>query len=185
MNESISVRDVMTRSYVGLSEGDSVAGAATLMRDEGMNFAVVLRGKNPVGVLDAEDIVVLVADDVDPKETTVVDAMHDVPVSVEADGPLSEAAAAIADSGRRRAIVSEGDEVLGVLSEADIVTAHSVMSTPTQEPVEPSVGSNPSSPMATDETDFDEQGVCEVCGSLVRSLRSANGQLVCPDCLEV
>lgn len=182
MNRSVRVRDVMTRSYVGVSESDPVTGAATLMRDDGVTSAVVLRGQKPVGMLHAGDLIDLIADGRDPESTTVTAAMTDSVISIDADSDVTTAVNAIADTDARQLVVLENGEITGVLSEHDMITAHAIRQTdPTDHAPETEPLNSAQSP--TDE--FTTQSVCEACGSLAESLTERNGQLVCPDCVQI
>lgn len=180
MDETVTVRDVMDRSYVGVNEADPVVGAARLMREEGVDSALVLRGSDPVGVLRADDIVSLVAAEEDPDDVTVGEVMSTGTVSVAADSPVEDAVDAIAENGLRRVIVRDGEDVAGVLSEHDVVTAHTVLSTP-DTPREAPTATAP----GLESEVYGSQGVCEVCGSLTRNLTEYNGQLVCADCRDM
>lgn len=185
MDDPVTVRDVMNRSYVGVSESDSVAGAAELMREEGVHSAVVLRGSEPVGVLDEDRLIDLVADRRDPTETTAGDVMRPA-VAVDADQRLEQAIGAMATDGLRHLLVEEGGDVVGSVSEHDVVTAYSVLGART-EPIDaqPATPSDQAGALAADldREVYSTQGVCESCGALTRDLSSHNGQLVCPDCL--
>ena len=183
MDEPVTVRDVMNRSYVGVSEADTVAGAARLMREEGVHFAVVLRGSDPVGQLDEDRLLALVADDRDPTETTAGDLMREPVVAVDADRPLAEAVGAMTTDGVRHLLVESDGELVGSLSERDVVTAHAVLGGQ-PEPPEPVMatptGAEPD--LDPEREVYSSQGVCENCGSLTRELADHNGQLLCTDC---
>ena len=180
MNETVAVRDVMDRTYVGVSEGDPVAGVASLMDEEGVDHAVVLRGNKPAGVLRASDIVALVAAGEEPEDATVEDVMTDPPVSIDGDARLADAVDVIAGDGARRVIVTEGDAVAGVLTDHDVVTARAI------RPSEDDPDEIPTAEHATPGSEvYGSQGVCEVCGALTRTLTDDNGQLVCADCLDM
>jgi CBS domain-containing protein len=185
MDAEVIVRDVMTREYVGVSESDTVLGAVRLMSDEGVGSVVVLRGREPVGIMTEADVLSLVANEENPKETTVSEAMTKPVVSIPPDRSLADAAGMMAQQGIRRIIVTGADdELLGVLTERDVISA----------------SASPSSITRTNERDIDEaelsgrmetnggdskyanQSICEVCGSLTHDLSNVNGQLVCADC---
>jgi CBS domain-containing protein len=185
MDEPVTVRDVMNRSYVGVSEADSVAGAAELMRDEGVHSAVVLRGSEPVGVLDEDRLIDVVADRRDPAETTAGDVMRPA-VAVDADQRLEGAIGAMTTDGLRHLLVEENGEVVASVSEHDIVTAYSVLGARTEPAEAPMATPTAVGDEAAAELDrevYSTQGVCESCGALTRELSSHNGQLVCADCL--
>ena len=183
MDETTTVRDVMTRAYVGVSEGDPVTGAAELMTEEGVDSVVVLRGSEPVGMLHASDVVALVAGGSDLEATPVDEAM--APVSaIGADEGISTALGAITSRDARGMVVVEGDEVVGLLTERDLITAQWIQPPAPEEADEPLLAAGVEEGPSIDE-EFTAQGVCEVCGSLVRDLTNDNGQLVCTDCLEM
>lgn len=188
MNRSLSVGDVMRREYVGVSEGDSVAGATELMQEEGVDCALVVRGSDPVGILTASDVVALVARGEDPAAADVGAAMRQPVITVDPDDDLSEAVGAIADRDVRwLAVVSEG-ELVGTVTEHDIVTAPMALS-PVGDPETPETPDPPEREREQAQREaglrsptYTTQGVCEVCGALSRSLDSHNGQLVCEEC---
>jgi len=185
MNGSLSVGDVMRRDYVGVNEGDPVAGAAELMHEEGVDGALVVRGSDPVGIVTGGDVVEMVARGDDPADTAVDAIMRQPVITVGPDDDLSEAVGAITDRGVRWLVVVAEGEVAGMVSEHDVLTAPTALS-----PVEGVGSSEPTDPVGAPNTDvglqsatYATQGVCEVCGALSRDLDSHNGQLVCEDCL--
>ena len=184
MDEPVTVRDVMNRSYVGVNEADSVAGAAALMREEGVLNAVVLRGSEPVGAVDGARLLDLLAAGEDPEETTVGELMRPA-VAVEADQPIERAVGAMATDGLRSLLVEERGDLVATVSAHDLLTAYSVMGAPTEPLETPAVipGGGGELEADLDREVYSTQGVCESCGALTRELSSHNGQLVCADCL--
>jgi len=184
MNESLSVADVMRRDYVGVNEGDSVAGAAELIHEEGVGSALVLRGREPVGVLTSRGVVEVVASGADPDELSVEDAMREPAVTIDREADLAEAIGTIVDRGVRQLAVVDGEGAVGVVSEHDIVTAPTVLSAAShgsdatsQAPIENRPEGEPRTEARS------TQGVCEGCGALAGSLDAHNGRLLCADCL--
>lgn len=183
MEDPATVGDVMNRTYVAVSEGDSVAGTADVMRREGVEGALVVRGRDPVGILRATDIVDLVAAGEDPDATTVGDVMVGPPPSIAPHRPFEDAVNAFVGSDTRWVVVVETDEVVGMLSPRDLVTASALLSGTDAAREEP--GPAASELRSPDEAGDVIQSVCEVCGSLSRSLMDVNGQLVCADCRDI
>lgn len=183
MDDPVTVRDVMNRTYVGVSEADTVAGAAQLMAEEGVHSAVVLRGSDPVGVIDEDRLLDLVADRRDPTETAASEVMRPV-VTVDADRRLEQAVGVMTTDGIRHLLVEDDGELVGSVSEHDILTAHAVL-TARPEPVEVPLGNAGAADLGGNpERDvYSTQGVCESCGSLTRDLANLDGQLLCPDCV--
>ena len=186
MDQSPSVGDVMRREYVGLNEGDTVAGAAELMHEEGVDGALVVRGSDPIGILTASDVMAVVAGGDDPATIAVDAVMRQPVVTVGPDADLTEAVGAMADRGVGcLAVVSQGD-LLGMLAEHDLVTAPIILSPvgsgATPDPTESAVGEPERRDVGLRSATYTTQGVCELCGALSRSLDPHNGQLVCEDC---
>ena len=191
--EGVTIRDVMTREYVGVSESDTVLGAVRLMREEESGSVVVLRGSDPVGVLTEWDVLGVVADEADPAETTVASVMSEPVLTVAADEGLRTATGKMSRERVRRLVVTDSQEVVGVLSERDVIAATATAAKPESGPTTPVegnlVGATRDDARVRPETNnnggYADQGVCETCGSLADSLREFNGQLVCAECREV
>lgn len=185
MVDDLTVRDVMTRDYVGVSESDTVTEAAELMLGEGESVIAVVRGSEPIGMVMERQLIEALLHEKDPSKTRIDAVMHRPPRSIQPDVSLAEAAAILADADTDHVFVSAGDGVLGVLSENDLITA--VTSILTTEPGESydqafDVGMT-TEPQGSDT--MSAQSVCEVCGTLKASLENVNGQLVCGDCRSV
>lgn len=189
MEAEVTVREIMTREFVGVSESDRVGDAVDLMLEEGVDCVVVLRGSDPVGMLTAADSLGFVTSADDPGETDVGDVMSGTVPTVDPGASVAEAAGLMADSGVRSLLVTDDDDLVGLVSERDVVRAIATLAD------QPSAGepSNPSDrePVAAVETgeapgaEYSTQSVCERCGSLTPDLRNFNGQLVCGNCREV
>lgn len=183
------IRDVMTREYVGVSESDSVLGAVQLMRDDRVGSVVVLRGQEPVGILTEWDVLGLVADGADPATVEVSEVMSKPVLSMSETRSLADAAGRMSNENiRRLVVVDEGNELAGILTERDIITASASLgrapveageTRPFDRSVETTVSGNGRS------TEYSSQSICENCGSLARDLNDFNGQLICADCREM
>lgn len=171
----------MTREFLGISEGDAVSGVASLMLEASVGGAVVLRGAEPVGLIDARDVVGIVAAGEDPDAVHAGDLIDGKPPTVGPEGPLDEAASLLAGNGVRRLVVVDADdEVVGTLSEHDVLVALSTFPEAEARDTPLAVAGTES---AGDEP-FSTQSVCEACGALAGNLSNVNGQLLCADCRE-
>lgn len=184
MFESLSVEDVMRRDFVGVSEGDSVAGAAELLRDEQTDGALVLRGGDPVGIVTASDMLGVLADGADPMETSIGQIMREPVVTVSPDDDISEVVGAIADREVKWLAVVAPDGVVGTISEHDVITAPTSL-TPVggMESQPPESAMDATAEVGLQSGTYSTQGVCEICGALSRNLTAENGQMLCEDCL--
>ncbi len=193
----MTVRDVMTREFVGVSESDTVLGAVKLMDEEDAGYVVVLRGSQPVGIVTESDVLELVADERDPADVAVSAVMSDPVVSVDVDRALSDAAATMSREDIRRVAATSEGELVGVLSERDLIAASASLSgarTAREEAPDDvafsnaggtSMGAGSAGGDARDEADryeYADRSICETCGTLSRELANVNGQLICADC---
>ncbi|WP_135363322.1 CBS domain-containing protein [Halosimplex halophilum] len=197
MQRDASVREVMDREFVGVSEGDDLGETAELMLEEGVDSAVVLRGTDPVGVVTERDALAAFVDrEGDPP--TAAEAMTDEVPTVPPDLTIAEAADRLSAGSTQRVLVSDGDEPLGVLTERDLLTASPFA--PTASEAAPTdreravagvtqgrgeQGVEPADSRRGDDSRFEDQSLCEACGSLSRELSTFNGQLLCPDCRDI
>ena len=206
----LALRDVMSHEFVGVSESDGLRDAVGLLRAEHVTSAVVLRGSDPVGMLTADAVIEAVADELDLSAVNVADVMAETPVSLSKDTTVAEAGAVLARTGDPCVLVTDGDEVAGVVEARDIGPAvagrtesgggvapaggapESVAGT-TDTPVEmaESAGDGFADAPADEyaeggaQNDYAEQGVCESCGGLAAELANVNGRLLCTECRSV
>ena len=192
METELSVRDVLTKAYVAASESDTVFDAVELMRAERVGCVLVVRGSDVVGIVTEWDVLGLVEDELDPRETSLEELMSTPVMVVDADRSLADAANTMTRENVRNLVVEDDDGLLGVITQRDVIAAtgsFGAMST-ASSPAEPSVGthSSPETESALIPNGGDEyttQSVCEACGSLADSLWESNGQLLCSDCRTV
>lgn len=189
MERDVTVREVMDREFVGASESDELTETAELMLDSEVDSVVVLRGSEPVGVLTERDALAAFVEG-DAEGASVADAMTESVPTVSPDLTIAEAADEMSAMSTRRLLVSAGDEPLGVLTGEDLMTTSPFAPTgdarATERPVAGvTAGRGESAPDSERRGDFEEQSVCEACGSLARDLTPFNGQLLCGDCRDI
>ncbi len=176
MSSAVTVRDVMTREFLGVSEGDEVLETIELLLEEGSECAVVLRGRDPVGAVSERDALSVLVRETDPTSATVSDVMSDGIVRISSGASLPAAAGAMSREGVTWLLAVEDDGPVGVVTAHDIVTASTMVPDSNEAPTAVSMGAN------DPEAEYDTQGICEACGTLARDLVNENGQLVCPNC---
>lgn len=185
MQTDRSIRDVMGWEYVAVSEGDSVSDAAKLLLDEGFDSAVVLRGTDPVGMFTARDALSVLVQSAEAMETPVGEVMSPLPPTVSVNDDLGEAEEhMLAEATGHLLVYDENDDIAGIVTERDLMAATASYSPEIQDELAVEAGSN-SGFDAPENSEFENQSICEACGSLSRELVNVNGQLLCPDCREV
>ena len=168
----------MTRSFVGVTESDTVAETATLLAEVGSEEALVLRGEDAVGRVRASDLLDALLEDGDDPVRTV---MADPPPALDPGMPVDEAALALSGEDDWRATVADGEGVLGVVGAREVLAAGAGRTEASPNRTEPAEATRSADP----ETEYGEQGVCESCGTLAGSLTRTEGKLLCAACREV
>ncbi|AKH98108.1 CBS domain-containing protein [Halanaeroarchaeum sulfurireducens] len=180
----LTLRDVMTREFVGVSPSDTVVGAVRLIREEGGYNAVVLQGREPKGVLTAGDVLDALAAGEDVETRTVGDVMQTDAPSLSPDVDIGEAATTMLSTDSDVVLVNGDDGLLGIVTARELARyTWGRTNRSDQRPDELNEELGEQTATATEE--YSTQSICEVCGSLSHDLVNVNGQLLCPDCREV
>jgi CBS domain-containing protein len=196
MNRDVTVREVMDREFLAASESDDLRKTGELMVAENTEPLLVLHGTNPVGVVTYRDVLATMLDgETATADATVGDAMVETVPTMAPDQTVAEARDKMATRSTPWVVVSDGAEPTGLITEHDVL-ASSALGTE----VDAAAGSAPvgdDTPLqghggrlqdgqaAAERGAFEDQGICENCGSLQRGLQSQNGQLLCADCREM
>jgi CBS domain-containing protein len=116
-----SVREVMTASPLTMSGNETLVAAARQMRDADVGDVIVSDGDSMRGIVTDRDIVVrAIAEELDPRTTTLADVCtHDV-VTLDADDPIDQAVKKMRSHAVRRLPVTEGGKLVGVVSLGDL-----------------------------------------------------------------
>lgn len=188
MRDGTTVRDLMHREFLGVSESDDLADAAELMLSEGADCLVVLRGSEAVGCLTPRNVLTAVLGENGLEQRTVGDVMEPPVPTVEADERLAVAEERLVTEGTGRLIVTVDEEAVGVVTERDVLAANPVRRAPERE-IQREAGAEREAATEAQEVGDSAgvvtQSICEECGALTADLDRSNGKLLCQDCLEV
>jgi CBS domain-containing protein len=187
MQSDVTVRDVMTPDFLGVSEGDDLVNTLELMLAEEVDSVVVLRGSTPVGVLNERDVLSLLVGGGDPHRATVADAMDDLVPAVPPEYGIDEAAAVMSAEGVRDLLVINGSDTVGLLSEHDLLSAATLERASARDDLLENGGESLDTVRREVRSTgtLEEQSICQECGALARNLQELDGQLLCADCLDV
>jgi CBS domain-containing protein len=184
MDASVTVREVMDPAFVGANESDDLRETVELMIGDGAGSAVVVRGREPVGILTQRDVLERVAaGNVDG--ATVADAMTDEVPTVDPGARLPEAASELSARTTQRLVVTDGSEPIGVLSERDLLSTSPFSREGVEDPPESATMATPGGSEAGVAVGFEDQSICEACGSFASDLLAINGQMLCADCRDI
>jgi CBS domain-containing protein len=118
----MQVRDGMSKLVLTVGPGHSLREASRLMAERGVGAAVVIDpdGEGP-GILTERDVLISIGAGQDPDDEKVADHLTSDVVYAAPDWPLEQAAAEMVRGRFRHLIVTEGADVVGVLSVRDVV----------------------------------------------------------------
>lgn len=134
MRTDTTVRDVMHREFLGVSESDSLPEAAALLVDEETNCLVVVRGGEPVGRLESRDALDALLSatavggeseqaEASPEDLTVGDAMGPPLPTVSPDDSLAAVEERLVSEGADRVVAVADGEAVGVVTDGDALAA--------------------------------------------------------------
>lgn len=117
----MKVSDVMTGAVVVDAADDTLADAAAKMREQQTGSLLVMDGDRLVGIFTERDLLASVARGRDPKTTPLKDEMTSDVVTIPPEATLKEAAGIMASKWIRHLPVVEGERVIGMVSQRDLV----------------------------------------------------------------
>jgi len=118
-----TVRDVMTTDLVTVEPSATVAEAATVMGSRNVGSAVVVEDGVPAGIFTERDILRALGAHFDAARHPVAQWMTRDPTTIPADAAIHEARKLMLDRGFRHLLVTDGDDVVGIVSIRDLMQA--------------------------------------------------------------
>lgn len=115
-----TVRDVMSKEIVTVEPSATIAGAATVMGAHHVGSALVIEGSKPAGIFTERDILRALAADFDAASHPVAQWMTRDPVTVDVETDVRDARDLMLESGFRHLPVTDGGELVGVVSIRDL-----------------------------------------------------------------
>jgi CBS domain-containing protein len=101
----------------------TLADAAESMADQEVDYVAVIDNRDLVGILTEHDIVLAIAEGVDPDEALVSEWMSESPDTFAPDVTVEEGVAWLLETGYRHLPVMAGGELLGVVTIRDLMWA--------------------------------------------------------------
>jgi len=101
----------------------TLADAAESMADQEVDYVAVIDNRDLVGILTEHDIVLAIAEGVDPDEALVSEWMSEAPDTFAPDVTIQEGVAWLLETGYRHLPVMADGELLGVVTIRDLMWA--------------------------------------------------------------
>lgn len=178
----IPVRNVMSHDPLTVREDETVRGAAKLMSESNIGSLVVMdKEEELTGIVTEMDIVKkVIAEDREVKEVTVKEIMSEPVHTIEGEEFLQEAAEIMADKDIRRLPVFLDGEMVGLITENDILEISPALIDITREYKK--IHEVEDIDRYRDPKKRESSGYCESCGVYSKSLIVENGEVLCSEC---
>lgn len=178
MAVKILVKDIMTKPAIKIDYSKTVQQAAKEMAKHRVGSIIVVKGKNPIGIITETDLnKKIVAPAKDPRKLKTTDIMSSPIVFSD---PSEDVVAAVEKMERHRVkrlpVVSKG-KIVGIITNTDIARASPEM----MDILNYRLKMRTELP-AIKETST--SGLCEVCGEYSNDLRFIDDQWACEGCRE-
>ncbi|MFB6245251.1 MAG: cyclic nucleotide-binding/CBS domain-containing protein [Candidatus Nanohaloarchaea archaeon] len=175
MQSEATIEDVMTEGVVAVEQDKTIVEASNILEDEEIRGLVVVDQGDAVGVIVCRDIVYqVVAEGMDPRETTVDEVMSKDLIVAEEEELLDEVAMAMIRNNVSRIPVVRGDMVVGIVTQSDILRAWPGFAEVMEEKEELEASAMPD--------EMTMSGVCEDCENYSEDLVPTNGMALCSEC---
>jgi len=126
MGSDLKVGDIMTKKVIIIPYGKDLSEVAKLMKKYGIGSVIVVedeKSRKARGIITERDVIHKVLSKKKDPYMTKVEEMMSKPLRViKSDTPIEEAAKAMRDNKiKRLPVVSEDNELIGIVSEGDIM----------------------------------------------------------------
>ena len=121
MGSNIKVGDIMIKNIITIEKVSSIVDAAKLMKENSIGSVIITEGNKAVGIVTERDIVrkAVASGSIDKN---VEDIMSSPIIVITPENSLEEAAKAMRQNKiKRLVVIGEGEELVGIISEDDIV----------------------------------------------------------------
>jgi CBS domain-containing protein len=176
MHTDVKAGDIMRKNVIKAADTETVAAAARLMvkNDVGCIIVVNKAGK-PVGIVTERDVVKRVAaEDLSPSTVKLSKVMSKPLVSVDPALDIAEAMKRMKKSNIRRLVVIEKGEMVGILSDKDILyITPALIDVVAEQSRITAVPVRERQPLA---------GRCDMCDEWSDDLKDVEGKFICDDC---
>jgi CBS domain-containing protein len=124
-----NVGDAMSSPVITVNEETNVRDSAILMTDKGIGSLIVLEDGKPVGIVTKRDMIKrIVSECKDPCGTKIRDIMTSPVITTSKDVGILSAMRTMREHQISQLLVLDGDRMVGVISERDLIKAVSYAS---------------------------------------------------------
>ncbi|MEI7826901.1 MAG: CBS domain-containing protein [Euryarchaeota archaeon] len=178
METRLAVRDVMTRTVVTATPDMSAAQAGKKMVENRVGSIIIVKDGGPVGIVTESDMVAkVIFKNIKPSSIKLEQLMSKPLITTKSSDDIHEAVLVMAKKKIRRLPVIDGDELVGIITDADVIQVSSEIN----QILDNLIQMNRESVLDRREVVI-TQGECEECEEFSEDLRQDGGRLKCPRC---
>lgn len=191
METDLSVSDVMSRRLITADTSETADSLARIMAEDGVGCIIIVKENHPIGIVTERDLVVkLISKNIQPSEVKAQDIMSTPLITINPDKSVELALREMARRRIRRLPVVQGNKLIGLVSDTDLLSVSSELSEILRDVIRQN---NPEGDMGQTVPEWEReernpsvfiQGICEVCQSFQESLENIDGTYVCNRCRE-
>lgn len=179
--KNVKVGDVMTANVISLKSNDTVKDAATAMRDNNIDSVLVMKNGFAEGIVTERDVITkVVAESGNSEKIRLKDVMSGPLIMAGVDDSIEDAAIEMRDKNIRRLPVTDGEKIVGIITDYDITVNHPALVLLIEEGMGLVSGEEVEEYI---EEEFLVEGVCESCESYTDKLRNIDGRWLCKECI--
>ncbi|AGB50562.1 putative signal-transduction protein containing cAMP-binding and CBS domains [Methanomethylovorans hollandica DSM 15978] len=179
IRKEMSVHEVMTSKLVVANINSSVLEIAREMISQNVGSVIITDDIGPVGIITETDIISkVVINNMMPGTVMAGQIMSSPIIATKPSTNVIEAAEQMTRCNIRRLAVIDGDRIVGIITDRDILIVSPGLNTILESLIE----------LHRDENNFVEEsgierGICQRCGAYT-DLTQMNGLMICEDCKE-
>jgi len=114
---------------VTIEGSKSVKDASEIMLEKGIGSIVVIEEGRPVGIVTKSDLLGrVIVKCRDPRECKISEIMSSPLISIDRNTPILDAMRELRQRKVRRLLVSDGEKIVGIVSEYDMINAVTISS---------------------------------------------------------
>ncbi len=171
----VRIKNIMRRNVVTVSPEDTVSIVSKKMANNNVGSVIILKNKNPIGIVTREDIINTVAHGKNPNTLKVKEFKQKRFLVAKPEDDLLSVIKEMNEIGIKRVPVVDKGKLVGILTDKEILLAapeliemlKDKLKARTDRVVEPGEAIS---------------GICEKCGDFSEDLRHTDGKWYCEDC---
>lgn len=179
IESEIPISEIMNQRVVELEVSSTVLEVASAMMENNVGSIILKKDEEAVGIITERDIVGKVTTkDATPSSITAGEIMSSPIISAEPASSVIDASKIMVKSNIRRLAVAKGGDIVGIITDRDILSISPVLNTILENLIE-----------MNEETSLPEggetgRGICQRCGAYVDVLTETGGLMLCEDCMD-